>query len=109
MKNHSLEKISEVTIEQIRGITNEHWAKKASALIVITGVFERTTIKYTNRGYRYVLLEAGHLAQNFYLIAPSIGLNISALGGYVDNKVNELIDVDGLGESTIYMFAVGEA
>ena len=39
-------------------------ADAASAIIVVTGVFWRSRFKYGQRGYRFALLEAGHLVQN---------------------------------------------
>jgi len=36
---------------------------KAASVMILTGVFPRTLIKYGTRGYRFVLLEAGHIAQ----------------------------------------------
>jgi hypothetical protein len=42
--------------------------------IVICGVYERTSIKYGPRSERYVHMEAGHVAQNVYLQAVSLGL-----------------------------------
>ena len=38
--------------------------RDASLVIFITGLFERSIVKYGERGYRFVLLEAGHVAQN---------------------------------------------
>jgi SagB-type dehydrogenase family enzyme len=36
----------------------------AAAVIAISAVIERSFWKYEDRGYRYALLEAGHVAQN---------------------------------------------
>ena len=45
----------------------------AAAVIVITAVVERSLWKYEDRGYRYILLEAGHVAQNINLCAQASG------------------------------------
>ena len=39
---------------------------------IFTGVFERAQAKYGERGYRFVLLEAGHAAGNVLLVAHSL-------------------------------------
>lgn len=39
--------------------------KNASIIFIITGVLDRTRIKYRDRGYRYALIEVGHLGQNY--------------------------------------------
>lgn len=82
-------------------------APVASIVIFISAVFFRTEIKYTNRAYRLILLEAGHLAQNFSLVAHSFGLNFFPIIGFDNNKVDRLLDVDGINETAIYAFVMG--
>lgn len=79
----------------------------AGMMIFITAQFERTLFKYKDRGYRFVLLDAGHLAQNINLVATALGLGCVNIGGYYDREADELLSLDGLTQSTIYMTAVG--
>jgi SagB-type dehydrogenase family enzyme len=79
----------------------------SSLILFVTAVFERSTFKYGDRGYRFVLLEAGHLAQNVNLIANGLGLGCVNLGGFFDRRVDDLLDLDGLTHSTIYLAAIG--
>jgi SagB-type dehydrogenase family enzyme len=79
----------------------------ASVVFVVTAVFGRSTFKYGARGYRFVFLEAGHVAQNINLAATSLGLGCINLGGFYDRRVDEFLGLDGLNQSTIYMIAVG--
>lgn len=106
-KNHSLEKL--LSIKKI--LLNQYFSNigdmKPSLFILITAVFQRTIIKYGNRGYRHILLEAGHLGQNVYLISSGLNLGVCAIGGFVENKLNALIDIDGTNESIIYALALG--
>lgn len=83
------------------------WIEKAACILLISGVFKRTTIKYGIRGYRLILFEAGHLGQNIYLNAASFRLGCCAIGGFSDDNLNELIDLDGIEETIIYTFALG--
>ena len=71
-------------------------------------MFKRTILSYGDRGYRHILVEAGHLGQNIYLNSVALGLSCCAIGGYIDDKLNSLIDVDGLNESVVYVLAVGK-
>ncbi|MGZ3459113.1 MAG: SagB/ThcOx family dehydrogenase, partial [Archangium sp.] len=82
-------------------------AAEASLFIFITAMFERSTFKYGDRGYRFVLLEAGHVAQNVNLVAAALELGCLNLGGYFDRRVDALLGLDGLLHSTIYMAAIG--
>src|SRR5262249_15115109 len=38
----------------------------ASVVIVLAGFFDRIRPRYGERGYRYMLIESGHIAQNLY-------------------------------------------
>jgi len=80
----------------------------ASLMLFLTAMFERSTFKYGARGYRFILLEAGHVAQNINLVATALGLGCINLGGYFDRQVDEVLGLDGLNHSTIYMMAIGE-
>jgi SagB-type dehydrogenase family enzyme len=72
-------------------------------------VFWRSRFKYGLRGYRFVLLEAGHAAQNALLAAAALALAAVPLGGFYDRRVDELIEADGVDESALYLVCVGPA
>ncbi len=84
-------------------------AGTAAAVIVVSAVFWRSRFKYGLRGYRFALLEAGHVAQNVLLAATSLELGAVALGGFYDRRVDELIGVNGVDESALYVICVGAA
>ncbi len=79
----------------------------ASIIIFITAIFERSTFEYGERGYRFILLEAGHVAQNLNFVANALGLGCVNIGGYFDREIDEYLDLDGITHSTIYMLAIG--
>ena len=91
----------------ISRLTNQDWVRKSNVIILITSVFQRTQTKYGNRGLRHIFLESGHLAQNIYLIATALGLKVCAIGGFVDDRINKIIDIDGKGEGILYILAMG--
>ncbi len=82
-------------------------ARDATLVVFVTALFERSTFKYAARGYRFVLLEAGHVAQNLNLIATGLELACLNVGGFYDRQADELLGLDGLTHSTIYMVAIG--
>lgn len=84
------------------------WITKSSIVIIVTGVLDRTRIKYGDRGYRFVLLEAGHLAQNFCLVAEEQGLGSCVIGGYIDDEVNKLLDIQHTKEVSLYLIVIGK-
>ena len=79
----------------------------AACAFILTGAFGRSHFKYGERGYRFAILEAGHICQNILLTATSIGLGAVAVGGFVDDEVNSILDLDGVDEASVYLIVVG--
>jgi SagB-type dehydrogenase family enzyme len=88
-------------------LVQQDLAKNAAAVIFITAVFGRSTFKYGDRGYRFILFEAGHLAQNANLTAAEMGLITTNVGGYSDRGIDRYLGIDGLNESAIYLLLLG--
>ncbi|HMQ92400.1 MAG TPA: SagB/ThcOx family dehydrogenase [Amaricoccus sp.] len=80
---------------------------QAAAVLIFAGAFGRSYFKYGERGYRFALLEAGHICQSALLAAAALGLGATPVGGFVDDEVNALLDLDGVDEAALYMAAVG--
>lgn len=80
----------------------------AGVVFVLSAVFDRMRSKYGERGFRYVYMEAGHISQNIYLQATSLGLGSVVVGAFLDRATNELIGVDGKNEAVIALHAVGK-
>jgi SagB-type dehydrogenase family enzyme len=76
-------------------------------VFVWAGVFNRSKCKYGQRAYRYIYLDAGHIAENLALGAVSLGLGSCQIAALYDDEVNSIIDVDGTKESVLYMSVVG--
>jgi SagB-type dehydrogenase family enzyme len=79
----------------------------ANVVFFLAAVFQRTQKKYGPRGYRYVLLEAGHVAQNICLLAVEQGLGSLCMGGYADGRLNRALGLSQLEEGIVYSVAVG--
>ncbi|MCX7911460.1 MAG: SagB/ThcOx family dehydrogenase [Dehalococcoidales bacterium] len=74
--------------------------------IVIAAVYERTTVKYGERGIRYVHMEAGHAAQNVLLEVTALGLAAVPVGAFEDDKVKEVLGLPD-NEAPLYIIPVG--
>ena len=90
-----------------RAALDQRVAYRANVVFVWTAVFERSKWKYKQRAYRYVYLDAGHIAQNVALGAVALGLGSCQIAAIYDDEANALLGVDGVGESAIYMTVVG--
>ena len=77
-------------------------------VIIITAVFPRTIIKYKERGWRYIMFEAGHLAQNIHLVSASLQLKSCAIGSFLDKEIIKLLDLNPKAELPLYLIAIGK-
>ena len=82
---------------------------EANVVVFLTMILQRMRFKYQDRAYRYGLIEAGHIGENLYLAATSMGLGACAVGAFMDDDMNALLGVDGVEEAIVYMLAVGHA
>ncbi len=108
-RKHRLAKFEERASEPTlaKACTTDLALPTASAAIVITACFERQQVKYEERAYRFSLLECGHLCQNILLMAAALGLGALPVGGFMDDFVNDYLQLDGTTESAIYVILVG--
>jgi SagB-type dehydrogenase family enzyme len=79
----------------------------APATIAIFAVFERTSVKYGDRGDRYVHLEAGHTAQNICLQAVALNLGSVVIGAFHDREVKQVIGSKE-SEQPLYLIPIGQ-
>lgn len=91
----------------IRFFLNQSWIAGASAIIIATAVIERTLSKYLDRGYRYILLEAGHAFQNMNLMAAACNIGAVNIGAFYDNEIAGLLNIADEEELPIYATVLG--
>jgi SagB-type dehydrogenase family enzyme len=86
----------------------QEMVKRSAATFIWIAVPERTTWRYGERGYRYLHLDAGHVAQNLYLAAESVGAGGCAIAAFSDDEMNALLRLDGEQQFVIYLASVGK-
>jgi SagB-type dehydrogenase family enzyme len=106
---HSLHLVSAgpVTAAMERATFLEETVRAAAVTIVMVANFPRTKFKYGERGYRFALLEAGHIAQNILLVAASLKVGSLVLGGFVDDQMNAFVGADGCDRAAVYAVIAG--
>ena len=87
---------------------NQPYVASASAIVICTSVLRRNMVKYGDRGYRYILIEAGHCFQNMNLVAEGLDLGTLNLGGFFDTEIAALLDIDIEEEVPLYALAIGK-
>jgi SagB-type dehydrogenase family enzyme len=108
--NHELACIRRGSVlNELLDVTTYHdLASTCSVMFAITAVFPRNLSKYLFRGYRFVCHDVGVLLQNFYLVGTGLGLATCAVGGFFDDEVGRLLDVDNVDENVMMLFSVGK-
>ena len=89
-----------------RWTLDQPWMLAAAAIFVLVGRLDRIAARYGSRGYRYMLMEAGHIAQNLYLLGAAHGLCVQAAGGFVDAAIDRLLALPDQ-EHALYLLALG--
>jgi len=106
--DHALAKIvdGDKRTDLAKAAVGQRCVEEAAIDIVITGVYERTTKKYGERGIRYVHIEVGHAAQNVCLQATVMGLGAVTVGAFYDDQVGEILNLLKE-EQPLYIIAIG--
>ena len=76
-------------IELARAALGQSCVRDGAAVIIIAAVYARVTVKYHERGVRYVHMEAGHAAQNICLQACALGCGTVVVGAFNDGAVKK--------------------
>lgn len=79
----------------------------AGILLVLSATFDKSFFKYGERSYRFILLEAGAIAQNVALAGVEVGVGVLPHGGYADVEVERQIGINGIDESVVHLLAIG--
>ena len=109
VRGHELEllRAGDLAVEIARAALDQKMCAQAPVVLVWTAVFGRSKWKYRQRAYRYVYLDAGHIAAQLALTATALGLGSCQIAAFYDDEANDLVGVDGVEESVIYMSVVG--
>jgi SagB-type dehydrogenase family enzyme len=84
------------------------WVRGAAFLCVMTAVADRVFWKYASAdAYRLFLLDAGHLAQTFVLLATASGLGAFTTAALSEKRIERALGLDGVGEFPVYLCGAG--
>lgn len=107
-------KLQEVNLEPDIGekvtqsCLNQRFILNAAMALILTVDRYRMMWRYTERGYRYMHLDAGHVMQNLYLCAEAIDAGVCAIAAFDDDKINETLGLDGVEQFAIYVGVLGK-
>ena len=106
---HELSRVldSDKRAELSKAALGQSSINKAAAVLVFSAVYERVTVKYGERGIRYVHMEAGHAAENVFLQAVSLDLGTVVIGAFHDEEVRAVLHLPGQVQP-LYLMPVGK-
>jgi SagB-type dehydrogenase family enzyme len=102
----SLELVTSLGEEEVV-LDVQRFSTEASFAVVITMVTSRVLPKYGERGYRYGLIEAGHIGQNICLAATALSLKHCPCGGIYEAQMEKYLQIDGKNEVAVYAIYIG--
>lgn len=109
-RRHALTRIGDaLALSELRAALGDEdgHTLNVAAVFLISTLPERTVVKYAYRGYRFAMMEAGMIPLMLNLAATGIGLGALHWGGFLDDRVNALIDADGISESVASCLFIG--
>ena len=95
------ERITQACLKQKQVLTS-------AVTFIWVAAIKRMFWRYSERAYRYVLLDAGHICQNLYLAAEAINCGVCAIAAYDDDLLNSAIKVDGKELVPLYLASLGK-
>ncbi len=104
-----LERKDEDLVEKLPPATlGQTFIAAAPIIFVWTVIPYRTEWRYTTAAHRVILMDVGHLCQNLYLACEAVGCGTCAIAAYHQDLMDQLLEVDGTDEFTIYLAPVGK-
>jgi len=91
-----------------RATLGQRFTGDAAVNFIWTALPYRMEWRYGLAAHKVIALDAGHVCQNLYLACETIGAGTCAIAAYHQGGMDELIDVDGKEEFTIYLAPVGK-
>lgn len=93
--------------ELTKACMNQRQVRTSALTFIWVAVPYRTVWRYSERSYRYLYLDAGHVCQNLHLAAESINCGVCAIGAYDDDAVDRLLDLHPPEMFAIYLASLG--
>ncbi len=79
---------------------------QSNLLMIFTAVYQRSAWRYSERAYRRILLDTGHLLGNLTAYANEEGFTPYPIGGFFDASLNTLLFLDKAKEGVLITVAL---
>lgn len=108
-QGHALERVRDTSgpRELWPALFQRLWGVEPAVVVLLSARLARVQAKYAERGYRFALLECGHIAQALLTSAAAMELASLPIGGFVDDELGRLLGIDGMNEVALYVVCIG--
>jgi len=89
-------------------LAGQKWAVNAPVIVFYSCVAYRAEWRYSSAAHRVVLIDLGHVGQNFMLSAAAMGLGSCCMAAYNQKLCDEALQLDGYEEYTVYACSIGK-
>lgn len=85
-----------------------HFVSKSAVIFAWSCIPYRAEYKFDVTAHKKILIDVGHLCQNLYIAAETLGCGTCAIGIYDQKLIDSMLSLDGENEFVIYMAALGK-
>jgi SagB-type dehydrogenase family enzyme len=95
-------------VEEVHAGTYDQYVRDSAVVFIWTAIPYRTEWRYGLLAHKMIAQDSGHMCENLYLACEAIGVGTCAIGAYNQQKMDDILGVDGQDEFTIYVATVGQ-
>ncbi len=88
-------------------VNGQEFIAEANVVFIWSAVPYRTEWRYGSESAKLILLDAGHVCQNLYIAAESLGLGTCGIAAYRQKEIDNILGLDGENEMVVYLAPVG--
>ncbi len=103
-----LESNKDLTDEFAGACLDQEFTRQSAVDFIWTALPYRTEWRYSILSHKVIAIDAGHVCQNLYLASEAIGGGTCAIGAYSQEKMDNLLVVDGEDEFAVYAAVTGK-
>ncbi len=108
--DHQLVRLNQLTLSEERlteAVKGQQFIAEANAVFVWSAIPYKTEWRYGSEASKLILLDVGHVCQNLYIATESLGLGTCGIAAYDQDKIDNLLSLDGIEEMVVYLAPVG--
>ena len=101
----NIEDSKSVITEMLAG---QKWASSAPVVVFLSCVAYRAEWRYSHMAHRVMLIDLGHVGQNWMLSTTALGLGSCCFAAFDQKICDEVLSLDGFEEYTVYACSIGK-